>query len=60
MLIAAAKVSSDMRIQSLRLLRSFGATELIAYLYPRIFSLHTMTEQVCMVITYTNSAGGIF
>jgi protein transport protein SEC24 len=35
-----------MRIHSLRLLRGLGATDLIAYLYPRIFSLHTMSDEV--------------
>jgi len=35
-----------MRIHSLRLLRSFGARDLIGYLYPRIFSLHNMPEEV--------------
>ena len=43
---AGGRVSSDMRIHSLRLLRGFGATDLIAYLYPRIFSLHTMSDKV--------------
>lgn len=45
-LIIGGKVSSDMRINSLRLLRGFGATDLINYIYPRIFSLHTMSETV--------------
>lgn len=48
-LIVGGKVNSDMRIHSLRLLRGFGATDLIAYLYPRIFSLHTMSDEVCKV-----------
>lgn len=46
MLIVGGKVSSDMRICSMRLIRGLGATDLIAYLYPRILSLHTMTELV--------------
>lgn len=45
---SGAKISSDMRIQSLRLIRSAGTTDLVGYLYPRIFSLHTMSEQVHM------------
>jgi protein transport protein SEC24 len=49
MLTVGGKVSSDMRIHSLRLLRGLGATDLIAYLYPRIFSLHTLSEQVCII-----------
>ena len=35
-----------MRIHSLRLLRGLGAKDLIGYLYPRIFSLHNMPEEV--------------
>jgi len=38
-----------MRIHSLRLFRAFGTTDLISYIYPRIFALHAMTDQVCVI-----------
>ena len=47
-----------MRIHSLRLLRGFGATDLIAYLYPRIFSLHNMPDEVHRVRVYILILGG--
>jgi hypothetical protein len=53
-------VSSDMRIHSLRLLRGLGATELVAYLYPRIFALHAMSDIVFMASSsVADHSGGI-
>lgn len=40
-------VASDMRVHSMRLLKSMGPAELQLYLYPRILPIHSMTEEVC-------------
>jgi protein transport protein SEC24 len=40
-------VSSDMRVHSMRLLKSVGPGELQLYLYPRILPIHSMAEEVC-------------
>jgi hypothetical protein len=57
--MVGGKVSSDMRIHNLRFLRGASATDLIASIYPRIFSLHTMTEQVYHVSTDLNSRNAL-
>jgi len=59
LLIVGGKVSSDMRIHSLRFLRGAGATGIIASIYPRIFSLHTMTEQVDRALTKLSSRNAL-
>ncbi|CAZ85498.1 unnamed protein product [Tuber melanosporum] len=38
-------VASDMRVHSMRLLKSMGPAELQLYLYPRILPIHSMTEE---------------
>ena len=43
-------VASDMRVHSMRLLKSMGPAELQLYLYPRILPIHSMTEEVCQPI----------
>ncbi|KAJ5601860.1 hypothetical protein N7510_011394 [Penicillium lagena] len=37
--------SSDRRVHDMRMLRSFGATELSLYLYPRIIPIHNMQPE---------------
>ncbi|KAL0631781.1 COPII coat Sec23p-Sfb3p heterodimer component [Maublancomyces gigas] len=38
-------VASDMRVHSMRLLKSMGPGELQLYLYPKILPIHSMTEE---------------
>ena len=37
---------SDRRTHDMRMIRSMGASELSIYLYPRLFALHSLGEQV--------------
>jgi len=47
-----------MRIHSLRLLRAFGCTDLVAYIYPRIFALHTLSNEVSPIFSLVTSQEG--
>jgi protein transport protein SEC24 len=38
-------VSSDMRVHSMRMLKSMSALELQLYLYPRVIPIHNLTDQ---------------
>lgn len=43
---SGGNVASDMRVHSMRLLKSMGPGELQLYLYPKILPIHSMTEEV--------------
>lgn len=38
-------ISSDMRVYHMRMLKGMGVSESIAFLYPRMVAVHTMTER---------------
>lgn len=44
--LKAGAEPSDRRTHDMRMIRSMGAPELSIYLYPRIFALHSLNEQV--------------
>ncbi|GAO48120.1 hypothetical protein G7K_2304-t1 [Saitoella complicata NRRL Y-17804] len=40
-------VSSDMRVYGLRLVRAMGVKDFGAFIYPRLYGLHSMTDEDC-------------